>query len=439
MRQDPVAHQVAAQLGIPFESAPLKTEHYRNVASECQSTYRRMLGIHYHAVYPPMADTGGKYAGSNHSKFAFIQFDGFLRVSLALVCGQSDELIPCTFKKVFITSSNFMSLDFTYSDNEWFVVDLPLLPVKRSKKDGHPPEFEQELFEHATLLGCPASLINALYGRYDYSSIEERKIRIVASIPGSFSGESALMYGALRLREVVKPLVKGHRDVDMEICTASIGGMQPEWLRSMYHAFTGGKYDNEDASKDEIPKHFRMTFPTRADVEASRTISQQGASQIGSHFKWKEADKRIKAMFYHYKSRDQEPGDPMEGETGAGCLFHQKLYMAMPEGTKATDNNVRPLWIYIGSANFSKAAWGQCFIDKRRAKSDAGSRRLANGMNFEIGVVVPGDEIEGMLEKGSVWHDLIPHERNGKPFTGSDKPYNSEQWVMNKTDDRGPF
>ncbi|KAJ9118141.1 hypothetical protein QFC22_004044 [Naganishia vaughanmartiniae] len=419
MRQDPIAHQVAAQLGIAFESAPLKTEHYRSVASAAQTTYRNMLGNNYNAVYPPMADTGGRYAGSNHSKFAFIQFEGFLRV--------------------FITSSNFMSLDFTYSDNEWFVVDLPLLPVKRSKKDGPAPEFEQELFEHATLLGCPATLINELYGRYDYSSIEDRKIRIVANIPGSHSGEQALMYGALRLREVVKPLVKGHRDVEMEICTASIGGMQPEWLQSMYYAFTGGKYDSEAVDKKEIPQLLRMTFPTRADVEASRTISQQGASQIGSHFKWNEADKRIKAMFHHYKSRDQEPGDPMEGETGAGCLFHQKLYLAMPEGTKPTDKDVRPLWIYIGSANFSKAAWGQCFIDKRGPKSDAGRRRLANGMNFEIGVVVPGDEIEGMLEKGSVWHDLVPHERNGKPFTGNDKPYNSEQWVMNKRDDRGPF
>ncbi|KAJ9099805.1 hypothetical protein QFC21_003804 [Naganishia friedmannii] len=419
MRQDPLAHQLAAQLGIPLEEGPLPQHHYRSLATAGDLAYGEMLGKHYHAVYPPMADTGGRYAGSNHSKFAFIQFDGFLRV--------------------FITSANFMSLDFTYSDNEWFVVDLPLLPVKRSKKDGPAPEFEQELFEHATLLGCPATLINELYGRYDYSSVEERKIRIVANIPGSHSGESALMYGALRLREVVKPLVKGHRDVEMEMCTASIGGMQPEWLRSMYYAFTGGKYDNENTSKDEIPTHFRMTFPTRADVEASRTISKQGASQIGSHFKWKEADKRIKTMFHRYKSRDQEPGDPTEGETGAGCLFHQKLYMAMPEGTKPTDNNVRPLWIYIGSANFSKAAWGQCVVDKRKLKLDPGARRLQSGMNFEIGVVVPGTEIEGMLEKGSVWHDLVPHERNGKPFAGSDKPYNSEQWVKHKSDDRGPF
>lgn len=309
-------------------------------------------------------------------------------------------------------------------------MDLPLLSAKRKK--GEPtPDFEQELLEHATLLGCPSTFIKELYGRYDYSSVESRKVKIVTSIPGSHSGESALMYGALRLREVVKPFVKGHKDVSMEICTASIGGMQHDWLRAMYHAFTEGKYDNE--STQEIPKRFRITFPTRADVDASRSISRQGASQIGCHMKWKEGDKAIKDMFHHYKSRDQAAGDPMEGETGAGCLFHQKFYMAMPDGTAVTDNDTRPLWIYMGSANFTKAAWGLIFPDKRKAKTDPGCRRLAQGNNFELGVVVAGEEIEGMLEPGSVWHDLIPHERNGRAFAGSEKPYNSEQWVIAKT------
>jgi tyrosyl-DNA phosphodiesterase-1 len=308
----------------------------------------------------------------------------------------------------------------------WFVVDLPLIFSKR-KKGTPTPEFEQELFEHATLLGCPSSFVKALFGKYDYSSVEDRKVRIVASIPGAHSGESALMYGALRIREVVAPLVKGRRDLNMEICTASIGGMQPDWLRAMYHAFTGGKYDNEAAQ--DIPKRFRVTFPTRSDVDASRTISRQGASQIGCHFKWQDGDKTVKSMFHHYKSKDQAPGDPMEEETGEGCLFHQKFYMAMPDGTAVTDNATRPLWIYIGSANFTKAAWGRIYLDKRRAKKDPGCRRLAEGNNFEIGVVIPGDQIENMLEPGSAWHDLVPHERNGKAFTGSEKPYNSEAWV----------
>lgn len=323
----------------------------------------------------------------------------------------------------------------TYSVMQhWFVVDLPLLPA--SCKKGEPtPEFEQELFEHATLLGCPSSFVTAIFGKYDYSRIESRGIKFVSSVPGSHSGETAAMYGALRLRTVVAPLVEGHSDVDMEICTASIGGMQHDWLRSMYHAFTGGQYDNE--SEADIPERFRITYPTRSDVDASRTFSRQGASQMGCHAKWPETNETIKAMFHHYKSKDQAEGDPMEGEDGAGCLFHQKLYMAMPEGTKVTDNTTRPLWIYIGSANFTKAAWGQIFLDKRKTKSNPGARRLAQGNNFEAGVVVPGDEIEGMLEPGSGWQDIIPHQRNGTAYTKKEKPYNSEMWAMKG--DRDPF
>lgn len=345
-----------------------------------------------------------------------------------------------------------MSLDFIYSDNvsapdcacnktdsfcvrqHWFVVDLPLLPSPRKK--GEPtPEFEQELIEHATLLGCPSSFVKTVFGKYDYSSVEDRGIKFVSSVPGSHSGEAASMYGALRLRNVVAPLVQGQPDVNMEICTASIGGMQHDWLRSMYHAFTGGQYDNEDS--DEIPERFRITFPTRSDVEAARTFSREGASQMGCHAKWPETNNTIKKMFYHYKSKDQSEGEPELGEDGAGCLFHQKFYMAMPEGTKVTDTATRPLWIYIGSANFTKAAWGQIFLDKRKQKSSPGFRRLAQGNNFEAGVVVPGDQIEGMLEPGSGWQDLIPHERNGAAYTNKEKPYNSEVWAMHKAGSAG--
>jgi hypothetical protein len=307
----------------------------------------------------------------------------------------------------------------------WFVVDLPALPKKRRRGIKN-PEFEQELLEHATLLGCPSSFIKEVYGMYDYSSVED-KVKIVTSVPGSHSGKEALMYGALRLREVVRPFMEDQEELSMEICTASIGGMQHDWLRSMYHAFTGGKYDNEATA--EVPPRFRITYPTRSDVDAARSISKQGASQIGCHTKWGEADPVIKDMFHHYRSRDQAPGDPYQGETGQGCLFHQKFYMAMPGGTAVTDTTTRPLWIYLGSANFTKAAWGKIYIDKRKAKTDPGCRRLAEGTNFEMGIVVAGDEIESMLEPGSVWHDLVPHERNGAKFTKAEKPYNSEAWV----------
>jgi hypothetical protein len=35
----------------------------------------------------------------------------------------------------------------------------------------------------------------------------------------------------------------------------------------------------------------------------------------------------------------------------------------------------------------------------------------------------------GMLEPGSVWEDVIPHQRWTAGYKGQEKPYNSEVWV----------
>lgn len=58
----------------------------------------------------------------------------------------------------------------------------------------------------------------------------EGKVRIVASVPGSKSGEDAASFGALRLREVVKDIIGKERVGDMEICTASVGAMNEDWM-----------------------------------------------------------------------------------------------------------------------------------------------------------------------------------------------------------------
>lgn len=79
-----------------------------------------MLGKSYHACYPPVADSGGKFTGCQHSKFGIMVMDSFLRVSR----NHGYVMISANHphrSQVFITSSNFMSLDFVYSDNVgWF-------------------------------------------------------------------------------------------------------------------------------------------------------------------------------------------------------------------------------------------------------------------------------------------------------------------------------
>lgn len=71
-----------------------------------------------------------------------------------------------------------------------------------------------------------------------------------------------------------------------------------------------------------------------------------------------------------------------------------------------------PLYMYMGSANFSAAAWGTVMPELRNgvvAKTLA-IKRLAGVKNFECGVVIRGRDIAGMLETGN-WEDIVPYVR----------------------------
>lgn len=289
--------------------------------------------------------------------------------------------------------------------------------------------------EHIAALGCPKDFINSIFARYDYSSVDN--VSIVASVPSSsfYKDDEKARYGAMRLREVVKPILEEEKvkDVEMEICTASIGGMQEDWLRGMNHCFTGGRYKPLD--RTDIPG-FTLTFPTRSDVESTREASQEGSSQMGSHFKYAESRPEVKKMMRHYVSKDQASDG-----TGKGCLFHQKFYMAFPKGTREAEEKARasgqtlpesvpPVYLYLGSANFSKAAWGKPTAEIKKKQPASGEMmRLADVCNYELGVVVRGKDLVGMLEEGSRWEDVMPHQRWTEGYKGKDKPYNSEIWV----------
>lgn len=218
-------------------------------------------------------------------------------------------------------------------------------------------------------------------------------------------------------------MTKGHKDVKMEICAGSVGGMQTEWLHPMHHCFTGGGYKSIGKA-DNDPPPYQITYPTRSDVEATRQMSQHGASQMGCHCKWPNASAEIKSMFRHYRSKDQAPDDL--GGPGRGCLFHMKLYMAFAKDAEPT---TKPLWMYIGSANFSRAAWGQALPETGKKQQGRDLQKMNQVNNYELGIVVAGEEIQGMLEEGSVWTDVIPFERNGARYTGQEKPFNSQAWV----------
>ncbi len=64
--------------------------------------------------------------------------------------------------------------------------------------------------------------------------------------------------------------------MDIEVCTASIGGCQADWMAGMGHALSGGWRDVDSAKLPDL----QIVFCTRRDVESARQASQDGAAQM---------------------------------------------------------------------------------------------------------------------------------------------------------------
>lgn len=134
-----------------------------------------------------------------------------------------------------------------------------------------------------------------------------------------------------------------------------------------------------------------------------------------------------------------------ENTGGKGCLHHQKFYMALRNGPSASASTSSscisptdpPLWISIGSHNCSKSAWGEVKPDLRKKNENPPPKRCGNISNYELSIVIAGKDLVSMLEKGSTWEDLVPHDRNVVRYAGKDKPFNSSIWVQHKNGGAG--
>ena len=236
-----------------------------------RSIYKQKYGTNYHAFYPYCG-------GSAHSKIMCLVYPDFMRI--------------------VITSSNFMNCDLVIGDNHYYIHDLR----KRNKPSKNVPQgFEADLrrrrarsaipackadrchhsVDHLQALDVPDAFLDSIRGVYDYSSV---KVSLVTSVPGTHSGLKASNHGLLRLRKVVKalelklPNKQADGELELEICTASIGNLSAKWLDSFVDCALGRK-KLEMQEEPEVPK-MTIVFPTSGDVKRCHEESQvvRGAS-----------------------------------------------------------------------------------------------------------------------------------------------------------------
>ena len=116
---------------------------------------------------------------------------------------------------------------------------------------------------------------------------------------------------------------------------------------------------------------------------------------------WGTAREEIKALFHHYHPKD------------VGKLFHTKLLIAFNPTSPAS----LPYYIYMGSHNFSKGAWGRLAKMKDGNKDDATKGLKSDECaNFECGVLIPREVIVDLVEPGTSWQDIVPYHTPPKPY-----------------------
>jgi tyrosyl-DNA phosphodiesterase-1 len=383
MYADPLVQEACQQAGVSLKQK-FNNKQLQSIRPTLEQLYIKRLGKNYHAFY-------AWSPGSSHSKILVLVYPEFLRL--------------------VITSCNMMDIDTVLGDNHWYIHDLPKHSSRATTKLS---SFEMDFLAHLEALSTPEAFIDSIRGMYDYSKV---KLHLVTSAPGVCSGAKAEKHGLLRLRQVIRNLdlklpSKDKKELRLEVCAASIGNLSAKWLNGFNDCALGKEKIAIADSDDSVPD-LKLFYPSVGDVKKAHTSAQDAASNIGCHIRpWENAPLAIKNIFHHYESKD------------TGRLFHQKLIMAY----NPLDKKALPYYVYVGSANLSQSAWGALEPDKKKNEATCNTK-LVKITNFECGVVIPGQLIEGLLEPGTEnWQEgIIPYVQTATKYElPKDKPWNGK-------------
>ncbi|TGJ84554.1 hypothetical protein E0Z10_g4208 [Xylaria hypoxylon] len=389
----PTVQMASTQAGVKFQEK-ISRKQLDIIRPALQQLHRQRYGQNLQTFY-------AWGPGSCHSKILLLVYPTFLRI--------------------VITSCNMMSIDTELGDNQWYIHDVPKRPSPSTRS---PAGFEADLLSHMEALGTPKDFLDSIQGVYDYSTV---KVHLITSVPGTCSGAKAEKHGLLRLRRIVKEmdlkLPEKAEELQLEVCTASVGNLNAKWLHGFYDCALGKDTLGTHDDVRDVPK-LKLFYPTMQDVKKADEAAQDAASNIGCHTRpWDKAPQEVKRIFHHYESKDR------------GKLFHQKLILAY----NPRDNTQLPYYAYVGSANFSQSAWGALEHDKKGNESTS-DKKLIKLTNFECGVLIPGHLVKDLLEDGTEsWQEgIVPHVQTALPYDLSkDKAWNDYRWTKDYREGEG--
>ncbi|KAF8330786.1 tyrosyl-DNA phosphodiesterase-domain-containing protein [Cantharellus anzutake] len=358
--------------------------------------------------------------------------------------------------RVAVNTANLLDYDWWGIENMSWVQDFPLLASSTQSPEAeasHGKAFRTTLIAHLKRMNVEAGMkaavssgvirlpkcsIEAVLNRYDFSKV---KIRLVASLPGTFTGQEMQTVGHTGLMRALRTIgarTPPGKDLSLEYQGSSIGRYTADWIQGFRISATGGNGYNSwlsmsaKAIKEQpYPSKslMKILYPTLETVDAAGR--HRGGSMFLSPSTW-EAKNFPRQLFHDPKA------------TSGSILMHTKMMLGLfvskkngvgpdTQAVSGIDGDVGG-WCYVGSHNFSPSAWGTLSREKRKKRATGRSSKARRDMsddesqdedtpsinirNFELGILFPffQNELPSKADEVACWKRPVPPYNRSKPW-----------------------
>ncbi|CAD8055701.1 unnamed protein product [Paramecium sonneborni] len=285
------------------------------------------------------------FGGSFHPKIWILKFPKFIRI--------------------VIGSQNLHVGDWTVWSQAMWIQDFK---IGNSELDEISKDFKVGLKEFLDHI-LPNShkfedLLKIKFNDYDFQNIN---IRMIASIPGRFTENQLYQYGVMRIQSVLnQELINNKFEIPKQISityqTTSIGQLDNNYIEFFQQCCSGQQIKqpqklqskNKSISQMLINKQedekstLKLIYPTSDYIQNQTKAGPEYANPLFLRKQQFENPKFPKNIFYKYQGSNYYFWH-------AGNIPHLKVIIITSLDEKIDDKTS----IYIGSHNFSQAAWGK--------------------------------------------------------------------------------
>jgi hypothetical protein len=278
-------------------------------------------------------------------------------------------LVYSKFLRIVVTSANLTKHDWGESgllENTVFLIDLPRLEETKSRESI--TYFGKELLYFLERSKAPDEITRGIL-KFDFSATTD--MAFIHSVGGSSFGSNLNRTGLNSLASAIENLdlmPAKNEDLYLDYATASLGSLNDGLLHGLHNAARGildrggAAKPKSSALSDSRSRDFvRVYFPSQATVDNSLG-GPDSAGTICLRESWYR-----KVTFPREVLRDHV-------STRQGLLSHSKIILG---------HSISIAWVYVGSHNFSEAAWGKVSKDRQRNEYKMVCR------NWECGVLMP--------------------------------------------------